>query len=72
MDPYSSPSFQKEQAAHGTFPGPIRVCHTSTLTSHVLILGLAGSPRRGPVLGGPLCDILVLDVRSVELYQDVH
>jgi hypothetical protein len=27
---------------------------------------------RGPVLGGSLCDILVLDVRSVELYQDVH
>jgi hypothetical protein len=26
----------------------------------------------GPVLGGPLCDILVLDVRSVDLYQDVH
>jgi hypothetical protein len=29
-------------------------------------------PRRGPVLGGPLRDILVLDVRSVGLYQDVQ
>jgi hypothetical protein len=28
--------------------------------------------RRGPVLGGPLWDILVLDLRSVDLYQDVH
>ena len=28
--------------------------------------------RRGPVLGGPKCDILVLDVRSVDLYQNVH
>ena len=30
------------------------------------------SSGRGPVLGGPLCDILVLDVRSVDMYQDVH
>jgi hypothetical protein len=29
-------------------------------------------PRRGPVLGGPLWDILVLDLRIVDLYQDVH
>ncbi len=28
--------------------------------------------RLGPVLGGPLCDILVLDVHSVDLYQDVQ
>jgi hypothetical protein len=29
--------------------------------------------RRGPVfLDGPLCDILVVDVRSVDFYQDVH
>jgi hypothetical protein len=28
--------------------------------------------RRGPVLGGPLRDILVLDVRSIGLYQDVQ
>jgi hypothetical protein len=27
---------------------------------------------RGPVLGGPLWDILVLDLRSVDLCQDVH
>jgi hypothetical protein len=26
----------------------------------------------GPVLGGPLWDILVLDVREVDLYQDVQ
>jgi hypothetical protein len=35
------------------------------------IISLA-SLRRGPIPGGPLCDILVLDVRSVDLYQDVH
>jgi hypothetical protein len=30
--------------------------------------------RRGPVLGGLMCDILELDVHtgSVDLYQDVH
>jgi hypothetical protein len=28
--------------------------------------------RCGPVLGGPTCDILVLDLRSVDLYQDAH
>jgi hypothetical protein len=28
--------------------------------------------RRGPIPGGPLCDILVLGVCSVELYQDVR
>ena len=27
---------------------------------------------RGPVLVGPKCYILVLDVRSIDLYQDVH
>jgi hypothetical protein len=32
-------------------------------------VGLSG---RGPVLGGPLWDILVLDLRSLDLYQDVH
>jgi hypothetical protein len=29
-------------------------------------------PGRGPVLGGPLWDILVLDLRSLDLFQDVH
>jgi hypothetical protein len=28
--------------------------------------------RRGPVLGGPLWDIWVLDLRSVDLYQEVN
>jgi hypothetical protein len=28
--------------------------------------------RRGPVLGGPLWDILVLDVCRVDLYQDAQ
>jgi hypothetical protein len=28
--------------------------------------------QRGAVLGGPKRDILVLDVRSVKLYQGVH
>jgi hypothetical protein len=27
---------------------------------------------RGPIPGGPLCDILVLNVGSVDLYQDVR
>ncbi len=30
-----------------------------------------GTGRRGPVLGGPLWDILVLDLRIEDLYQDV-
>jgi hypothetical protein len=35
--------------------------------------GNGADKNRGcPVLGGPKCDILVLEVRSVDLFQDVH